>query len=872
MTRIPCEREVRKLYKHTSTLLEILRQLPRVVHLVDPNDPPEYLQLLEETLFAYDNDDILTKNYDEYIYPYRHNADDSLETLLANVVSRMRTFNPRNVLLSSVDILPTGKEIPAALNAQWRQWELLLRRIGPAHLCRLLVDGNLFVGMHKYPGSFLQICGKSFSDLWWNENKATWEVRKLKQEKLRHSRKNCKVYQHEQKSADELKKLTSAVISIQRAFEQDPLFDPSGCAIYSFHPLSKIYRSLEQGDFDELIYLMLVHTLDDNAGSFRKTKEEKEETREHERQARAWIEKQDFFPRLRDVTKKIIQRHQKLPYAAIFAQLCSPHTQDETKNKDTSPDECSKKKRKNTEEPEEHPKKKRRKSEKRDRFQKMKRKPDKTKLKKIPKGQAGESAEDGHLQYSQVTRFCQTIIKHLLPPELLGSDENWEIVMHAIIRICHLRKDDKLSLHVMTEGISVSPIQWLTNGATKLPRPRLLKLQQVLHRLLYWIFNHLLVKLISSFFYVTQLPRTDTVLYYPHNAWKSKSDTAIAELVATKLRPTDKHVDSQSFGPERPRPRKLHRPITNLGWSTVRIIPKPNLHASRIIMQLGVGYSGPGLKHMKSVNGRLGDIFSVLSWEKDHHPLILKSGELSSAFRFPKLLTEFKMKHPPNQKFYIVKLDISQAFDNIPPHKAYEMAKSLLSSSSCYTVKTQSAFTFQRTGTFPSLVDSISDASCRSSPRLYRKLRNSILVRRSYDWIAKSIRKDEILQLLHEHVTNNLIKIGKKHYRQVIGIPQGSKLAPLLCNLVYGALEADFFQRHPSYSGKLFRYVDDFFFVSPYCEEARTFFDNMVNGAYHDYGARVSGEKTVINFDIWRTYCPAYDSPLSRLCIQSQHL
>uniref|UniRef100_A0A060T762 Telomerase reverse transcriptase n=1 Tax=Blastobotrys adeninivorans TaxID=409370 RepID=A0A060T762_BLAAD len=853
MTGIPCEREIRKLYKHTSTLLEILRKLPKVVDVVKPNDSPEYFWLLEKTLFAYDNDEILKTNYDDYIYPYRPNADDSLETLLVNVVSRMRKFNSRNVLLTSIDILPNGNEFPAALNAQLPQWELLLRRIGPAHLCRLLVDGNLFVGLRNHPGSFLQICGTSFSDLWWRENKASWVSRKSRQKTSRHLTKDCNIHQCEKKSADELKKVKSAVISKQRVLEQDPLLDPSGCAIYSFHPLSKIYRSLEQSNVDELIYLMLIHTLDDNADSFRRSKEE---TREHEKQARAWIDKQEFLPRLKEVAKKISYRHQKLPYSVIFSQLCSPHTQDQTKNNDTLFDVSSKKKRKNTEESDAHLKKKRRKSEKHERSQRKKRKLDQNKRKKTPKGQPVRSTGDGHLLHFQVIRFCQTIIKKLLPPELLGSKENWDIVMNSIRRYVQLRKDDKLSLHAMTEGISVSSIQWLTNGATKLPRPRLLKLQQILHRLLYWIFNHLLVKVITSFFYVIQPQKTDTVFYYPHDVWKSKNDIAIAELVATKLRPTDRHVDSQSFGPERPRPPNLHRPITNLGWSTVRIVPKPSLHAVRIIMQLGVGRRGPGLKPMKSVNDRLGDIFSVLSYEKEHNPFIFESGEMTSASGFPKLLTEFRKKHPPNQKFYIVKLDISQAFDNIPPHKAYEMAKSLLSSSSCYTVKKQNAFTFQRTGSFPSLVESISDATCSSLPRLSRKLKNSILVGKNQGRVTKSIEKFDILQLLYEHVNNNLIQIGKKHYRQVIGIPQGSKLAPLLCNLVYGALEADFFHRYPSYSGKLFRYIDDFFFISPHRREATTFFNDMVNGVYHDYGARVSKEKTVINFDPSETTGP----------------
>jgi telomerase reverse transcriptase len=64
----------------------------------------------------------------------------------------------------------------------------------------------------------------------------------------------------------------------------------------------------------------------------------------------------------------------------------------------------------------------------------------------------------------------------------------------------------------------------------------------------------------------------------------------------------------------------------------------------------------------------------------------------------------------------------------------------------------------------------------------------------------------EILELLEEHITENVVKagklyycvylhlirlckIGKSYYKQVVGIPQGSILSSILCSFFYGDLE-----------------------------------------------------------------------------------
>jgi telomerase reverse transcriptase len=108
---------------------------------------------------------------------------------------------------------------------------------------------------------------------------------------------------------------------------------------------------------------------------------------------------------------------------------------------------------------------------------------------------------------------------------------------------------------------------------------------------------------------------------------------------------------------------------------------------------------------------------------------------------------------------------------------------------------------------------------------------------------------DELLGLLSEHVQHNLVKIGKKFYRQKNGIPQGSVLSSFLCNFFYADLEA----RHLPFlkPGKslLLRLIDDFLLVTTEPADAKAFLQVMHNGL-PDYGVSVNPIKTLVNFEV----------------------
>ena len=234
--------------------------------------------------------------------------------------------------------------------------------------------------------------------------------------------------------------------------------------------------------------------------------------------------------------------------------------------------------------------------------------------------------------------------------------------------------------------------------------------------------------------------------------------------------------------------------------------------------------------------------------------------------------------HP--QKLYFAKVDVQSAFDTIPQaaivglldsipqsrqyrlSKYLEVAPSVLSQPSHNKVKAGPklmrrwplAATRKRdTPSFLGLLESGGRAANR---------RNTVFVdsfgsKRDYE-------TGELLRLIASHIQQNLVKIGKKFYRQRRGIPQGSVLSSTLCNYFYADLEAHVLvpflgppaaaQDEEEREGGqgdylLLRLIDDFLLVTTDVRKASRFVVTMHHGV-PEYGVAVNPRKTLVNFEL----------------------
>jgi telomerase reverse transcriptase len=109
--------------------------------------------------------------------------------------------------------------------------------------------------------------------------------------------------------------------------------------------------------------------------------------------------------------------------------------------------------------------------------------------------------------------------------------------------------------------------------------------------------------------------------------------------------------------------------------------------------------------------------------------------------------------------------------------------------------------------------------------------------------------KDDLMQLLQEHIERNVVKIGKRFYRQKTGIPQGSVLSSILCNFFYAQLERDVLGFLLDDDSLLLRLLDDFLLISINEEYARRFVRVMHKG-HPEYGVVIKPSKSLANFDV----------------------
>jgi telomerase reverse transcriptase len=210
-------------------------------------------------------------------------------------------------------------------------------------------------------------------------------------------------------------------------------------------------------------------------------------------------------------------------------------------------------------------------------------------------------------------------------------------------------------------------------------------------------------------------------------------------------------------------------------------------------------------------------------------------------------------------KLYFAKVDVQSAFDTIPqsaiitlmntiPRQShYTIAKhvEVKNGDAVYSGKRLS--TSKASRRWESLaIQSNSESTFRDrvEQQLALYKRNTVFVDGT---MQKDYDTDALLSLMKSHIQQNLVKIGKKYYRQKNGIPQGSVLSSTLCNYFYADLET----KHLSFLSDdgclLLRLIDDFLLITTDRTKATRFIEVMHTGL-PQYGVAVNPNKSLVNF------------------------
>ncbi|KAL0254713.1 Telomerase reverse transcriptase [Diplodia seriata] len=210
---------------------------------------------------------------------------------------------------------------------------------------------------------------------------------------------------------------------------------------------------------------------------------------------------------------------------------------------------------------------------------------------------------------------------------------------------------------------------------------------------------------------------------------------------------------------------------------------------------------------------------------------------------------------------YFVKVDVKSCFDTIPQKRLLNTIKALLSLEDYRVrrhVEVNAVVPYRYSNNIGSAAKPVKRYLAQARDTGDRRdfaefLRRQLRIKsRSSTVFVDSVveqkqSKEEVMRLLTEHVERNIVKIGKKFYRQKTGIPQGSVLSSLLCSFFYAELEADLLSFLRPDRSVLLRLIDDSLLITTERQHAERFLRVMHAGS-EDYGVGITKDKTLLNF------------------------
>ena len=468
----------------------------------------------------------------------------------------------------------------------------------------------------------------------------------------------------------------------------------------------------------------------------------------------------------------------------------------------------------------------------------------------------GKDLVDAATPTAHVSAFCRAVINQIVPPSLLGNDTegvaNWRNLMQSVDQFVRCRRFERMTLHMVVQKMKVTSMGWLTppstNSRQKISKSDLVKRTELLLELLYYIFDSLLIPLLRTNFHITESSsHGNRLFYFRHDVWRAIAEPSLNTIKLNMLQEIPLIEARQ----------KISR--RQLAFSHMRFVPKGNTVRPLMNMKRKPMIKKPGGVFLgSSVNDKLRPVASMLNFEKSKNMSSLGASLFSVGDLYPKLRIYLsKIDSAQAQKLYFVKVDVTKCFDTIPQERIVQLMKNFCSEED-YSINRhaelkhssnhgcQGSATVVPSKKFPALarsgdsVDSFRETVELLAPTKRGTFFIDFVTQMSYD-------ANKLLRTLEEHLKDNWVKLGKRYYRQKQGIPQGSSVSSLLCNLFYADFERGHLDFLDGEAHLLMRLTDDFLLITPSKSQAVRFLQVMHQGN-EEYGITVKPEKTLTNF------------------------
>ncbi|CAH0491660.1 unnamed protein product [Peronospora farinosa] len=491
----------------------------------------------------------------------------------------------------------------------------------------------------------------------------------------------------------------------------------------------------------------------------------------------------------------------------------------------------------------------------------------------------------------KIYQLVRKLVARVVPKEVWGSSDtkkNWKCVKMMLRKLIFSRKFDIFSLKKCASEFQVIEVEWMKakNTATFCPPNERVKRQKLFEDLLWWMMSLLVFPLLRNLFYITEAEgMANEIVYYQRPVWNVISTLALEDLERKILQPLDNQITSSNHE------QRL------LATSRLRLLPKAT--GVRLLMNLSTAVD----RTKVSVNRSMESVHRVLTFEMERQPKRLLGASVRSIdeiykrlkplFRrissCPRCTERQRASGRDDPMAYCVTVDVERCFDSIRPRKLYQILKKAMkedeylirkhwvghqvapisSSTDGGTLLPQSSFFFKlERPAYPSGEFLGFDELAAQSLKKNSMYVDGVL----YDYLTKT----KALRLLKEHLSANTIEIDGHDYVQQCGIPQGSVLSTTLCNMYYAHFERRVLRKHlPEVCDPaivpvsccqhedLFRYTDDFMYITTDVKRARRFFEVMHAGN-QEYGCFVNLSKSQANFEMDTGIDQPMESAMSR--------